>query len=99
MNTATQTIELKRGDSGERLSPSYFASRNVWDWLFAALVIVGAGCGLRAVRWRPWMAMKKASCWAPCRCDLAGLVLATLACADGGRDGALLAGHLAVPNP
>ncbi|AOW12127.1 c-type cytochrome biogenesis protein CcsB [Hydrogenophaga crassostreae] len=44
MNTAaTQTIELKRGNSGQRLSPSYFASRNVWDWLFAALVIAGAG--------------------------------------------------------
>ena len=43
MNTATQTIELKRGNSGERLSPSYFASRNVWDWLFAALVLLGAG--------------------------------------------------------
>jgi cytochrome c-type biogenesis protein CcsB len=42
MNTATQTIKLKRGNSGERLSPSYFASRNVWDWVFAVLVIVGA---------------------------------------------------------
>lgn len=42
MNTATQTIELKRGQSSERLSPGYFASRNVWDWLFAALVIAGA---------------------------------------------------------
>ena len=42
MNTATHTIELKRGQSGERLSPGYFASRNVWDWLFAALVIAGA---------------------------------------------------------
>ena len=43
MNTATQTIELKRGNSGERLSPSYFASRNIRDWLFAALVVLGAG--------------------------------------------------------
>ena len=42
MNTATQTIELKRSRVGDRLSPGYFASRNVWDWLFAALVIVGA---------------------------------------------------------
>ena len=42
MNTATQTIELKRSRAGDRLSPGYFASRNVWDWLFAALVIVGA---------------------------------------------------------
>ena len=42
MNTATQTIELKRNQSGERLSPGYFASRNVWDWLFAMLVVVGA---------------------------------------------------------
>ena len=42
MNTATQTIELKRSQSGERLSPGYFASRNIWDWLFAVLVVLGA---------------------------------------------------------
>lgn len=42
-SAATHTIELKRGNSGQRLSPSYFAIRNVWDWLFAALVIAGAG--------------------------------------------------------
>ena len=42
MNTATQTIELKRGQGGEALEGSYFARRNVWDWLFAALVMLGA---------------------------------------------------------
>lgn len=42
MNTATQTIELKRGSGGERLSPSYFSSRDLWDWAFAALVVAGA---------------------------------------------------------
>lgn len=42
MSTVAQTIELKRSRSGDRLSPGYFASRNVWDWVFAALVVVGA---------------------------------------------------------
>jgi cytochrome c-type biogenesis protein CcsB len=42
MNTATQTIELKRGQNGGALQPSYFARRDVWDWLFAALVLAGA---------------------------------------------------------
>jgi cytochrome c-type biogenesis protein CcsB len=42
MNTATHTIELKRDQSKERLSPGYFAKRNSWDWLFALLVVAGA---------------------------------------------------------
>ncbi|MDZ4293133.1 MAG: c-type cytochrome biogenesis protein CcsB, partial [Hydrogenophaga sp.] len=42
MNTATQTFELKRGQNGSGLEPGYFARRNVWDWLFAVLVIAGA---------------------------------------------------------
>jgi cytochrome c-type biogenesis protein CcsB len=42
MNTATQTIELKRGHNGGALEPGYFARRDVWDWLFAALVLAGA---------------------------------------------------------
>ena len=42
MNTATQTIELKRGRDGGALQAGYFARRDVWDWLFAALVIAGA---------------------------------------------------------
>ncbi|MDO9291322.1 MAG: cytochrome c biogenesis protein, partial [Hydrogenophaga sp.] len=42
MNTATQTFELKRGQNGSSLEPGYFARRNVWDWLFAVLVIAGA---------------------------------------------------------
>ncbi len=42
MNTATQTIELKRGQAdGASLQPGYFARRNVWDWLFAALLLAG----------------------------------------------------------
>ena len=42
MNTATQTFELKRSQNGPGLEPGYFARRNVWDWLFAVLVIAGA---------------------------------------------------------
>lgn len=42
MNTATQTIELKRGRHGAGLEPGYWARRNVWDWLFAASLVVGA---------------------------------------------------------
>ncbi|MFW5332748.1 c-type cytochrome biogenesis protein CcsB [Hydrogenophaga sp. ZJX-1] len=42
MNTATQTFELKRGQNGSGLEPGYFSRRNVWDWLFAVLVIAGA---------------------------------------------------------
>jgi len=44
MNTATasQTIELKKGRGADGLQPGYFARRNVWDWLFAALVVLGA---------------------------------------------------------
>ena len=41
MNTATQTIDLKRGQNGQTLQPGYFARRNMWDWLFAALVLAG----------------------------------------------------------
>ncbi|MGE0347648.1 c-type cytochrome biogenesis protein CcsB [Hydrogenophaga sp.] len=44
MNTAsaTQTIELKKDQGGQGQGPGYFARRNVWDWLFAVLVIAGA---------------------------------------------------------
>jgi cytochrome c-type biogenesis protein CcsB len=42
MNTATQTIDLKRGQHGQALQPGYFARRDLWDWLFAALVLAGA---------------------------------------------------------
>lgn len=42
MNTATQTIELKRGHSAQPMQPGYFARRNIWDWMFAALVLGGA---------------------------------------------------------
>jgi cytochrome c-type biogenesis protein CcsB len=40
--TATQTIELKKGHHGQGLEPGYFARRDVWDWLFAVFVVVGA---------------------------------------------------------
>jgi cytochrome c-type biogenesis protein CcsB len=42
MNTATanQTIELKNNGSGA--TPGYFARRNLWDWLFAAVLVLGA---------------------------------------------------------
>ena len=39
MNTATQTIDLKKAAAGGGLQPGYFARRDVWDWLFAALVL------------------------------------------------------------
>lgn len=42
MNTATQTIELKKDGSAQGLQPGYFARRDVWDWLFAALMVAGA---------------------------------------------------------
>ena len=41
MNTATQTIELKRGHNAGGQQPGYFARRDVWDWLFAVLVLAG----------------------------------------------------------
>jgi cytochrome c-type biogenesis protein CcsB len=42
MNTATanRTIELKNNGSGQ--TPGYFARRDVWDWLFALVLIAGA---------------------------------------------------------
>jgi cytochrome c-type biogenesis protein CcsB len=42
MNTATanRTIELKNNGSGA--TPGYFARRNLWDWLFAAVLVAGA---------------------------------------------------------
>ncbi|WP_372659749.1 c-type cytochrome biogenesis protein CcsB [Hydrogenophaga sp.] len=39
--TADRTIELKRGRGNAGLEPGFFARRNVWDWLFAALVLGG----------------------------------------------------------
>jgi cytochrome c-type biogenesis protein CcsB len=41
MNTATQTIDLKKGSSGQGLTPGYFQRRNLWDWVYAALVLAG----------------------------------------------------------
>jgi cytochrome c-type biogenesis protein CcsB len=42
MNTATanRTIELKNNGSGQ--TPGYFARRDVWDWLFAGILVAGA---------------------------------------------------------
>ncbi len=39
--TVTQTIELKKGHDGSGMEPGYFARRNVWDWLFAVLMVAG----------------------------------------------------------
>ncbi len=41
MNTVTQTIDLKKSRDGGGLQPGYFARRDVWDWLFAALMVAG----------------------------------------------------------
>ena len=38
--TATHTIELKNNGSGHQ--PGYLTRRDVWDWLFAVLVVAGA---------------------------------------------------------
>ncbi|MEY4978323.1 MAG: cytochrome c-type biosis protein CcsB [Pseudomonadota bacterium] len=38
--TANRTIELKKQGSGE--TASYFARRDLWDWLFAAALVLGA---------------------------------------------------------
>ncbi|MEZ5644504.1 MAG: c-type cytochrome biogenesis protein CcsB [Burkholderiaceae bacterium] len=44
MNTtiATRTVDLKKGGGGLALQPGYFARRDIWDWLFACLVVAGA---------------------------------------------------------
>ena len=42
MNTATQTIELKKDGTAQGVQPGYLARRDLWDWLFAALVTAGA---------------------------------------------------------
>ncbi|GAA6143346.1 c-type cytochrome biogenesis protein CcsB [Hydrogenophaga sp. 5NK40-0174] len=42
MNTATQTIELKRERTAGSGATGWLASRNVWDWLFAAICVAGA---------------------------------------------------------
>ena len=41
MNAATQTIDLKKSGGSASASPGYFARRNLWDWLYALLVLVG----------------------------------------------------------
>jgi cytochrome c-type biogenesis protein CcsB len=41
MNAATQTVDLQKGDVTLHLNPGYFARRNLWDWLFALLVVAG----------------------------------------------------------
>jgi len=41
MNAATHTIELKKADSSMRMKPGYWAARSAWDWVFAAMVLVG----------------------------------------------------------
>ena len=43
MNTATQTIELKRERASGVEHVGYWSRRDIWDWLFAALAIIGAG--------------------------------------------------------
>ncbi|NIC42453.1 c-type cytochrome biogenesis protein CcsB [Aquabacterium sp. A08] len=46
MNAATHTVDLKRSAGGAGLRPGYFARRNLWDWLYAALVVAAGGYGL-----------------------------------------------------
>ena len=42
MNTATQTIELKKSGAAATGVTGYFARRDRWDWLFAAALVAGA---------------------------------------------------------
>jgi cytochrome c-type biogenesis protein CcsB len=42
MNGATQSFELKRNPGGSGLEGGYLARRNIWDGLFALLVVAGA---------------------------------------------------------
>lgn len=41
MNTATQTIDLKKDPGSQGLQPGYLARRDMWDWLFAVLMLAG----------------------------------------------------------
>ena len=43
MNTATQTIELKKARAGRGEGPGLWAQRSAWDWVFALLVVLGTG--------------------------------------------------------
>jgi cytochrome c-type biogenesis protein CcsB len=42
MTSSNETIELKRQSSGGEIAPGYWARRDAWDWVFAALVAFGA---------------------------------------------------------
>jgi cytochrome c-type biogenesis protein CcsB len=46
MTSNHQTIELKRSSDSGQLAPGYWARRNLWDWVFAALVLIGGGWAL-----------------------------------------------------
>lgn len=41
MNTATQTIDLKKDPGNQGLQPGYLSRRDAWDWVFAALMLIG----------------------------------------------------------
>ena len=41
MNAVTQTVDLKKSDSPLGLGGGYFARRDLWDWLYAVLVVAG----------------------------------------------------------
>jgi len=42
MNAATQTIDLKKSRQSDPSRAGYWARRNLWDWLFAVLVLGAA---------------------------------------------------------
>ncbi|GAB3184508.1 c-type cytochrome biogenesis protein CcsB [Hydrogenophaga aquatica] len=46
MNAATQTFDLKKDTTPDGLNKGYFARRDIWDWLYAALVVAGGAYAL-----------------------------------------------------
>ncbi len=46
MTSSNETIELKRQSSGGEIAPGYWARRNLWDWVFALLVVLGGAWAL-----------------------------------------------------
>lgn len=80
MNTTTSTVESRLHADTSTLEStlaassrslvvgkrSWWAGRDLSDWLFAAIVLLGAAFAFTAIKAR-WMSTRKASCSAPPR--------------------------------